>query len=374
MNKPRCYAIVLVFITVLLLGFPASPILADTYNLDFQGNIVSNSRFLQLSSTFTVSGEGTIAIVGVRLSIEHPNPGILRIAIESPSGSIVVVHNQSGGSSANIEDVLYLDDLNDCPSSDTCVVIDGPGTVADFAGENPDGTWNLYANDLTGGPSTGLITGTVFAGGESAPWGTAIGTQLIINGPLIDSDGDGVPDEDDVCEGFDDTLDSDADGVPNGCDICQGFDDSVDVDGNGIPDGCDGCSDPGILDSNSAVCDGTSFGETCDAFRCDAGFTPSEPIVPICQAGLWTNVPTCEPLSCPICGEGTTLNPNTNECEADPVPQVTCGEGTILNENSECVPDPTEVIVCHKRRSTLSVSVNGLDGHLAHGDTEGPCE
>ncbi|MEZ4993501.1 MAG: NPCBM/NEW2 domain-containing protein [Saprospiraceae bacterium] len=37
-------------------------------------------------------------------------------------------------------------------------------------------------------------------------------------GTLIDSDGDGVCDTDDICPGSDDTVDSDYDGIPDGCD------------------------------------------------------------------------------------------------------------------------------------------------------------
>ena len=72
--------------------------------------------------------------------------------------------------------------------------------------------------------------------------------------PLIDSDGDGVPDTSDQCEGYDDLIDIDGDGIPDGCDPlidsdgdgvqdisdeCEGHDDSIDVDSDGIPDGCD---------------------------------------------------------------------------------------------------------------------------------------
>jgi hypothetical protein len=58
-----------------------------------------------------------------------------------------------------------------------------------------------------------------------------------------DSDNDGVPDAEDVCPGFDDTLDSDEDGVPDGCDICPGYDDEPDADFDGVPDGCDRCDE-----------------------------------------------------------------------------------------------------------------------------------
>lgn len=67
-----------------------------------------------------------------------------------------------------------------------------------------------------------------------------------------DSDGDGVPDDEDICEGSDDTVDTDSDGTPDGCDtdddgdgvldsddVCSGYDDTVDSDSDGTPDGCD---------------------------------------------------------------------------------------------------------------------------------------
>jgi Secretion system C-terminal sorting domain len=40
------------------------------------------------------------------------------------------------------------------------------------------------------------------------------------SGGCHDSDNDGVCDEDDLCEGFDDNIDIDGDGIPDGCDDC----------------------------------------------------------------------------------------------------------------------------------------------------------
>ena len=57
----------------------------------------------------------------------------------------------------------------------------------------------------------------------------------------LDNDGDCVPDNDDICPGFDDNVDTDGDGVPDGCDICAG-DDNADADGDGVPDACDTCA------------------------------------------------------------------------------------------------------------------------------------
>ena len=55
----------------------------------------------------------------------------------------------------------------------------------------------------------------------------------------MDADGDGNPDECDLCPGFNDNLDSDFDGVPDGCDRCPGAPDFVDDNNNGIPDACE---------------------------------------------------------------------------------------------------------------------------------------
>ncbi len=59
--------------------------------------------------------------------------------------------------------------------------------------------------------------------------------------PPNDADGDGVPDDEDICPGFDDTLDTDGDGVPDGCDNCPAVanPDQADADGDGAGDVCD---------------------------------------------------------------------------------------------------------------------------------------
>jgi len=76
-----------------------------------------------------------------------------------------------------------------------------------------------------------------------------------------DSDGDGVPDRCDVCEGFaDDGRDEDGDSIPDQCDACLGFDDDVDSDDDGVADGCDACE--GFDDSADA--DNDSAPDGCD--------------------------------------------------------------------------------------------------------------
>ncbi|RKS50642.1 thrombospondin type 3 repeat-containing protein [Gillisia mitskevichiae] len=60
-----------------------------------------------------------------------------------------------------------------------------------------------------------------------------------------DSDGDCVPDNDDLCPGYDDKEDADGDGIPDGCDNCPNVAnlDQADEDGDGKGDVCDDCDD-----------------------------------------------------------------------------------------------------------------------------------
>ena len=62
-----------------------------------------------------------------------------------------------------------------------------------------------------------------------------------------DSDGDCVPDDDDICPGFDDRDDADGDGIPDGCDNCPDTANPGQEDSNmnGIGDACDYPSDGG---------------------------------------------------------------------------------------------------------------------------------
>ena len=57
----------------------------------------------------------------------------------------------------------------------------------------------------------------------------------------VDTDGDGVPDDEDVCPNGDDTVDTDGDAIPDDCDNCPDAANpgQEDGDGNGVGDACD---------------------------------------------------------------------------------------------------------------------------------------
>ncbi len=96
---------------------------------------------------------------------------------------------------------------------------------------------------------------------------------------LIDSDDDSVSDSMDICKGHDDLVDVDNDTIPDGCDelidsdndsvsdsidICEGHDDLMDVDNDTIPDGCDNLidSDNDTVEDAKDMCFG--FDDTID--------------------------------------------------------------------------------------------------------------
>ena len=86
-----------------------------------------------------------------------------------------------------------------------------------------------------------------------------------------DSDGDGVPDSQDVCPGYDDNVDFDGDGVPDGCDNCDGFP-NEDQDSDGICDTSDNCAT--IANPLQEDGDSDGVGSACD--NCPLDYNPGQ--------------------------------------------------------------------------------------------------
>ncbi len=86
-----------------------------------------------------------------------------------------------------------------------------------------------------------------------------------LNAP-VDTDGDGVPDDRDICPGGDDNANLDEDGFPDDCDICPN-DFSNDADGDGVCGDVDVC--PAGNDNHNQ--DGDLLPDACDVCPFDVG-------------------------------------------------------------------------------------------------------
>jgi calcium-activated chloride channel regulator 4 len=131
-----------------------------------------------------------------------------------------------------------------------------------------DGATELGSGTLANAQTTGgylLLTvpateGTILFATVAHTAAAGTGTYRVSAGPLLgsdkpDSDGDTIPDDEDVCPGRDDRIDTDKDGAPDGCDECPedpakqeagacgcGFEET-DTDNDDSPDCVDGCKD-----------------------------------------------------------------------------------------------------------------------------------
>ncbi|MBK8253246.1 MAG: DNRLRE domain-containing protein [Polyangiaceae bacterium] len=94
---------------------------------------------------------------------------------------------------------------------------------------------------------------------RQAGQGQILTTQLLLQ--EADSDGDGIPDNADVCPGGDDTVDLDGDGAPDDCDACPDDPDN-DVDGDGVCGDVDNC--PEVANSNQSDSNNNGLGDACD--------------------------------------------------------------------------------------------------------------
>jgi len=90
------------------------------------------------STTIDVPDGFCIADIDVEIDITHTYIGDLIVELESPEGTVVRLHDRSGGTTDNLV-VTYDDDSGATP--------DGPGALADFENEIATGTWTLRVSD-----------------------------------------------------------------------------------------------------------------------------------------------------------------------------------------------------------------------------------
>lgn len=107
--------------------------------------ITDNTSF---NSVLNVSDAYCVGDVDVSVDVTHTFKGDLIVELRSPEGTVVRLHNRTGGSDDNLV-VTYDQGV---------VNPDGPGSLNDFNGEVVSGTWTLTVSD-----NANLDTGTLNA-------------------------------------------------------------------------------------------------------------------------------------------------------------------------------------------------------------------
>ncbi len=130
---------------------------------------------------FRVSGlPPVVQDINVRVSIQHTYDADLDVWLVSPYEEMTVtLFTDVGSSGQNFQDTL-LDDQATTPIGNGTAPFIGSyipqEPLSAFNGLNPNGIWQLIVIDDASGDY-----GRLFKAGETAPWGPAIGTQLIID-------------------------------------------------------------------------------------------------------------------------------------------------------------------------------------------------
>jgi subtilisin-like proprotein convertase family protein len=88
-------------------------------------------------STAPVADFFTVGLIKVSVDISHTRIGDLQVDLISPAGTMVRLHNESGG---NGDDIIT--------TYDTLTAPDGPGSMSDFLGESVNGNWQLKVVDV----------------------------------------------------------------------------------------------------------------------------------------------------------------------------------------------------------------------------------
>ena len=117
--------------------FTLSPVQERTY-VAYPGVAIPDNNATGVTDVITVPvGEGgPLSSVTVDVYIQHTWIGDLTVVLTSPRGTSVVLHNRTGAQDDNI--------LGNWPETR---LVDGPGSLDDFIGEDTTGDWTIWASD-----------------------------------------------------------------------------------------------------------------------------------------------------------------------------------------------------------------------------------
>ena len=93
-----------------------------------------------ISNSIQLGVTGAVAGVAVEVDIAHFASGNLVVELRSPGGTVVTLHNRTGGVTDNIQGNWPI-----------TLTVDGPGELDDFIGGQAAGSWTLTVRDLAFG-------------------------------------------------------------------------------------------------------------------------------------------------------------------------------------------------------------------------------
>lgn len=124
-----------------------------------------------INSVVNITDAYCIGDVNVEINISHTYIGDLIVDLMSPGGTVVRLHNRTGGTAENIVQTY----------DDGVINPDGPGTLGDFVGENVTGAWTLTVSDNAGADIGTLNSWTLKIASAGANCPTR---ELVYNYPM----------------------------------------------------------------------------------------------------------------------------------------------------------------------------------------------
>ncbi len=194
---------------------------------------IPDSPAAGINSVRSVPDIGGVTALRVAVNITHTYRGDLVVKLTSPTGTVVTLANQTGGSTDNIV-ATYPDTATP----------DGPGALADFVGGASAGNWTLNVQDNAGADTGTLNSWTLYLTGQSFECNSAP--------TCADGDGDGYGNPGSALCTFPQTDCNDGNAAvnPGAAENCS----------NGIDDDCDGATDGADPSCVSACVDNDSDG------------------------------------------------------------------------------------------------------------------
>ncbi|HEY9702595.1 MAG TPA: filamentous hemagglutinin N-terminal domain-containing protein, partial [Allocoleopsis sp.] len=158
-----------------------------TIDIDKGGIVNNNYTYF----TFTSNITEPISDLKVRLSANNINSK--RVFLYSPDQRSINLINSTGDNSTNFQDTLFTESASTPIASGSTPFnnqFQPSESLANLNHGNPKGIWYLGIDPVVSDQNT--PQGTIYKAGETTPWGTTTGTQLIITSTNIVGTGGNV--------------------------------------------------------------------------------------------------------------------------------------------------------------------------------------